>query len=99
MIWATVLEQQSGKASRKRGRYVFVQLPGSGDHIQIFNDRQKFDLMQVLYVQHTPKPSDNPNDLSEWDGPFSQRVAEGALRNVGAEPVAHVVCELIAELP
>jgi hypothetical protein len=55
--------------------------------------------MRVLYTEHIPMPSENPNDLGQWEWPFSSRVADGALRNLVAEPVAHVICEMISELP
>jgi len=97
MIWATVLQKQTGKASRRRGKHGFVQLPNLGDHIQILNESLRLDLMRVLYVQHTPLPSDNPNDLGEWDWPFSAKIAEGALRNQ-VEPAVQIICELTAKV-
>lgn len=54
MIWATILQKSGEQPSLERGNYGFPQLPGLGDHIQIVNERGRIDLMQVLYVQHTP---------------------------------------------
>jgi hypothetical protein len=93
MIWAAILEN-----GKRKGKYAFVQLPNPGDQIQILNERQRIDLMRVLYVQHTPIPSDNPNDLSEWEWPHSVKVAEGTLRTEAREPVAHIICEIIGEI-
>jgi hypothetical protein len=48
MIWAVILQKQPGQASREIGNFGFRQLPISGDHIQILNERGLIDLMQVF---------------------------------------------------
>lgn len=54
VIWAMVLERRPMKPAILRGTFGFQQIPSPSDHIQILNERELIDLMQVLYVQHTP---------------------------------------------
>lgn len=65
MIWASLLVKPEGvlEASRDIGDYGFPQLPAAGDHIQVKNGRQKLELLQVLYIQHSPLPGPG---VADW---------------------------------
>ena len=66
MIWATVLERRADKtASQKRGDYGFLQIPSVGDLVQLWNlDRDQFDLMEVLFIEHVPAPDPGTSNYS-----------------------------------
>jgi hypothetical protein len=85
MIWATVLERSPEHiAAQTRGNYSFLQIPSVGDHIQLWNpNRQHFDFMQVLSIEHIPMP-DPKESKSDWDGLKKADVL--------------VICKLIEEL-
>jgi hypothetical protein len=95
MMWATVLVLSDDK-NQKRGKFSFVQLPSPGDQIQIMSERQHIDLLLVKYVQHTPAPSVDLGDLQELDRPYSH-LTDGTVWTPPTDPIAHVVCELLAE--
>jgi hypothetical protein len=51
MILARVLQNQTNKPSRDRGDYVFLQVPGPGDHIQVLNERHLVDNWRPTHVK------------------------------------------------
>jgi hypothetical protein len=85
MIWVTVHERRADKlGTQERGDYAFLQIPSVGDHVQLWNpQRQHFDLMQVLSIEHIPMPKPETSK-SDWDGLKKAAVL--------------VICKLIGEL-